>query len=76
MVTRVWKRLQELKLEHLEQLVVQQAKHIEQLEAALERAERDAWNAGYVADMWRAAAEESGSPLGMTRDGQISVVRQ
>jgi hypothetical protein len=76
MVTRVWKRLEQLKLAHLEQLVALQAEHIEQLQAALERAERDAWNADIVGEMWRAAAEETHAQPGITRDGQIGVVRQ
>ena len=75
-MTRVWRRLEQLKLAHLEQLVALQAEHIEQLQAALERAERDAWNADIVSEQWRYVAEHSGQALGITRDGQIGVVRQ
>ena len=77
-LTRLYRRLERDTLTHLRQHCAEQAARIDQLEAQVERLQRDLRNAEMAAEMWHQVAFDAAAdhdvPIGVTRDGQVGIV--
>lgn len=77
-LTRLYRRLERDTLTHLRQHSAEQAARIDELEAQVERLQRDLGNAEMAAEMWHQVAFDAAAchdlPIGVTRDGQVRIV--
>lgn len=77
-LSRLYRRLERDTLTHLRQHSAEQAARIEELEAQVERLQRDLGNAEMAAEQWYQAAVDAAAlhdvPIGVTRDGQVGIV--
>ena len=67
-IQRLKNRLEKWELSHLRELAAKQAEQIEELQAKLASAEREAFNADRACDMYRDLLTE---PIGITQQGQL-----
>ena len=70
-IQRVRARLEKWELAHLRELAAQLADQVEALQAQLAAAEREAFNAERVRDMYLDLLNEHDEPLGLTQQGQL-----
>ena len=70
-IQRVMAKLEKWELSHLRELAAQQAEQIEELQAQLAAAEREAIDADRACDMYRDLLTERDEPLGLTQQGQL-----
>lgn len=77
-LTRLYRRLERDTLTHLRQHSAEQAARIDELEAQVQRLQRDLGNAEMDAEIWHQVAIDAAAghdlPIGVTRDGQVGIV--